>query len=936
MKGKWLSILMLICAVTLSAIIPPQYAPMPLPTDPELLTGVLDNGLTYYILPNAKPEKRIELRLLVKAGSVDEDDDQLGLAHFVEHMAFNGSKNFARTQMVEFLTSIGMGFHNGLNGGTSYDFTVYQFKLPTDNEATLRKGISILSDIAWQLSFDPSEIERERGIIQEEWRMGQEAQQRVQDKVNSVRFAGSRYALRNPIGTIENIRTFKHESLIRYYRDWYRPDLQSVIIIGDYPPEQLQALVQEYFGVIPPRENPRPKQSYTVPDNAEPRATVVLDKELPYTTVQATWKKEPVPLVDLGSYYNDLKKDLFYTMFNNRMQEIGMMPNSPFTYAFGYEVSMLRGFAASMLMALSAEGKSEQAMQAVITEAVRIRQHGFKPGEFERAKLDLIRGAEKAVSEKATRESDEATWQLLSPILDGSAIMSAEQEAEFITNIIHEIGLDEVNDIVDDLISTENLTLSISGTEKEGVSYPTNERLLAMFNELRTTELEDYEDTTVDEPIMENIPTPGKIVKEKLYPKSGIKKWVLSNGVTVYAKQTDFKADEVRLSASSPGGGALLNANEAKLSEVIGQYSHNAGFGNFDGPALQKALAGKVASAYPSMELYSEGFSGSCSPKDLELMFQILYQKATATRFTEDTFSTSIAQLRSYLQNSMLNPQNVFFDTLETLIYKNHPYKRSVRPQDLDGMSLANLEKVYRDRFGDFSDFSFFIVGAYDEAQLRTYCATYLANLPTMKRKDKIRNINAVPFSGKQEVRFNKGESELTMASNVSTGKYKINQFNNVAMNTLMMVAFEKLRENVRENLSGVYSIQNWNTLERYPKPFYTVNTWMSCDPEKVDMLNAATFATLDSLRQGLYDDSYVSSAITTMEKRFEESIKTNSYWLSSMERNLWLGIPIDSFVDNPKVYAKMNKKTITKAAKTYLNFDKNLLKVIMLPEVKQ
>ncbi len=284
----------------------------------------------------------------------------------------------------------------------------------------------------------------------------------------------------------------------------------------------------------------------------------------------------------------------------------------------------------------------------------------------------------------------------------------------------------------------------------------------------------------------------------------------------------------------------------------------------------------------------------------------------------------------------MLNPQNVFFDTLETLVYNNHPYKRSVRPQDLDGMSLSSLEKVYRDRFGDFSDFSFFIVGAFDEVELREYCATYLANLPTMKRKDKIRNLNAVPFKGKQEVRFNKGVSELTMASNVSTGSYKISHYNNLMMSTLMMVAFEKLRENVREDLSGVYSIQNWNTLERYPKPFYTVNTWMTCDPEKVDMLNAATLATLDSLRLGLYEDKYVDAAITTMSKRYEESIKTNSYWLSSMERNLWLGMPIDTFVDNPKVYAKINKKALTKAAKTYLNFDKNLLKVIMLPEQKQ
>ena len=933
MKGKWLSIIMLLCAITLGALIPPEYAPMPLPNDPDMITGKLANGLTYYILPNAKPEKRVELRLLVEAGSVNEDDDQRGLAHFVEHMAFNGSKNFARTEMVEYLTSIGMGFHNGLNGGTTYDYTVYQFKLPTDNEATLRKGISILSDIAWQLSFDPAEIERERGIIQEEWRMGQEAQRRVQDKVNDVRFAGSRYAERNPIGTIENIRTFKHPSLTRFYKDWYRPDLQHVIIIGDYPVETLKAMVEEYFGVIPARTNPRAKETYNVPDNPEPRAIVVLDKELPYSMVQATWKKVATPNVNLGSYYDELKRDLFYTMFNNRMQEISMQPDTPFSYAYGFMMSMMKGFNASTLMAISTEGRSEDAMRTMLTEAVRIRQHGFKAGEFDRAKMELVRAAEKAVAEKATRESDEASWEILMPILNGDAIMSAEQKYNLVSNVVNEIGLDEVNDIVDDLISTDNLTLSVTGTEKEGAVYPTEAQLLSMFDEIKNTNQEDYVDVTVNEPLMESIPTPGKIVKESSYPKSGIKKWVLSNGIAVYTKQTDFKADEVLLSAKSPGGMAALSAADAGISEIIGHYSHNAGFGNFDGASLQKALAGKVADVSPEMDLYSEGFSGSCSPKDLELMFQILYQKAVAPRFSEENFTASVAQIRSFLQNSLLSPENAFFDTLETLTYNNHPYKRSMRPEDLDKLTLAQLERVYRDRFGDFSDFSFYIVGAYDEEQLKTYCSTYLANLPTHKRMEKVKNIGVKPFSGKKEIRFNKGASDLTYASNVTTGKYKFNAANNTAINTLMIMAFEKLRENVREDLSGVYSIQNWSVMEPYPKPCFTVQTWMSCDPEKVDMLNNATFATLDSLKNGQFDAKYVEAAKTTLLKRYEESIKSNQYWMYSMQRNLWIKQPIDAFLDYPALYAKLDKKALTKAAKQYLSFDKSNLKVIMLPD---
>lgn len=932
MKGTWLSIILLICAISLSALIPAEIAPMPLPTDPALVQGTLANGLNYYILPNAKPSQRIELRLLVNAGSVQEDDDQLGLAHFVEHMAFNGSKNFPRTEMVEYLSSIGMGFHNGLNGGTSYDFTVYQFKLPTDDEQKLRKGLTILSDIAWQLSLDTSEIERERGIIQEEWRMGQAAQQRVQDQVNNVRMAGSRYALRNPIGTIENLKTFKPESLVRFYKDWYRPDLQTVIIVGDYPVEALKAMVEEYFGVIPARTNPRAKDSYPVPDNTEPRAIVALDKELPYTLVQATWKKEAQQVKDLGSYYQKMKQDLFYAMFNARMQEITLQPQAPISFGVGFMQSWLKEFAASTLMAMPTEGRSEDALISLLSEIARVRQHGFKSGEFDRAKLELIRNAETELAKKATQESSDAVDALLMPIITGDSIVSAEQHEGLIKNIIGEIGLDEVNDIVDEMLTAENLTLSISGTESKDANYPSKERLLAVFNELKTLAMEDYVDNTVNEPIMQNIPAPGKIVKQTVIHASGIHKWVLSNGVTVYSKLTDFKADEVLLSAKSPGGTALLDTKDIGIAQVLANYFYNAGFGNFDGAALQKALAGKVAFALPTLELYSEGFTGQCSPKDMELMFQMIHQRATAPRFNQESFSATVAQMRSYIQNSLLDPENAFFDTLDQLIYNNHPQKRDLRPEELDKLTLQQLERVYRERFADFSDFSFFVVGAFDEALLKQYCTTYLANLPTLKRKDKIRDVGIKPFKGNKDISFRRG-NERSFATNVTTGKFSNTPENNIALSTLMVIAFEKLRENVRENLSGVYAIQAWSTTEIYPKPEYMVKTWMSCDPLKVDMLNAATFATLDSIKAGNYDAKYVETAKITLEKRYDELFKTNSYWLNNMDKNVFNGQKVDGFVDNPKILAKLDKKALVKAAKKYLSFDKNKLSLIMLPE---
>lgn len=933
MKVKLLFIIMVVCALSLGALIPPELATMPLPSDPDVLTGVLPNGLKYCVLRNAKPEKRIELRLIVDAGSVNEDDDQLGLAHFTEHMAFNGSKNFPRTEMVEYLTSIGMGFHNGLNGGTTYDWTIYEFKLPTEDEAKLRKGFSILSDIAWQLSMDSSEIERERGIIIEEWRLGQSADQRVSDKINAVRMAGSRYEKRNPIGTIDNLKIFKHESLRRFYHDWYRPDLQTVVMVGDYDPQVMKAMVEEYFGVIPARTDPRPKEEFPVPDNPEPRSIVVLDKELPMTNIQVTWKKHFPKVENLGTYYEDLKRQLFYAMFNARMEELMLRPDPPFSYAWGYSANWLKNFSASTLGAICAEGKSEAALQSLLQEIHRIKQHGYLPAELDRAKQELIRYAETEVAKKPTRESEELIWELVFPMLQNTNILSPEQHESFIKGMLGEIGIEEVNALVDDMISSDNLTISLSGTDKAGAVYPTEERLLEIYNEVKNQELDAWVDNTVNEPILENIPKAGKITKEKIYKASGIKQWTLSNGVIVYSKKTDFKADEVLLWAGSPGGRAVLSPEIAKTADIIPLYVQSSGFGKFDGTSLQKALAGKVASVSMFVDIYREGLRGTCSPKDMELMFQMLYQYIQAPRFDKATFDTAVTRTRSFIQNSELDPENAFFDSLIAYAYNHHPLKTSLTPADLDKMTFSQMQQVYLDRFGDFSDFSFFVVGAFEEELLKDYCKTYLANLPTHQRIEKIKDVGIRTFSGSKQVKFNKGESDRAFASNVTSGSYSYKPENNVALNAIMNISSEKLRENVRENLSGVYVVDLWPEITRYPKPEFTVTTWMGCDPEKVEMLNEATFATLDSLRNGQFDIKYLESAKTTLLSRYEQDIKTNRYWMSRMSDNVYNNMPIDNFLNYPDYVSDLDKKTVVKAANKYLSFDKKKLSVIMLPQ---
>jgi len=932
MKRTYLGLILLCCILTLGAILPPEYASFPLEQDPDVISGTLDNGLKYYIKQNAKPEKRLELRLFINAGSVVEDDDQLGLAHFVEHMAFNGTKNFPRTEMVDYLTSIGMGYHNGLNGGTSYDFTVYEFKLPTDDEAKMRKGISILSDIAWQVSFEPAEIERERGVVQEEWRLGQNAQRRIQDQIDKVRFAGSRYAERNPIGTIENLKNFKHESLIRYYQDWYRPDLETVFIVGDYDPQKLEGLVKEYFGVIPKRENPRPRINYPVPDNIEPRAVTVLDKEQPYTMIRSTWKVKTTPVTDLGSLYNEMKQDLFFTMINARLEELSQQPDPSFSYAFMFNATWLKGFNATDCFMLANEGRSEDAFRTLITELTRVRQHGFQPGEWERAKQIMIRQAEKWVADKPTMDSEDVIWELLDAVMSEDTILSAETYEQMLKGLIYEIALSEVNDIVDDVITSENLTLSLAGTDKPGAKYPSREDLLNIYQQSIAQELEPWEDITVNEPLLETIPIPGKITKEKVFPKSGIKQWVLSNGITVYSKKTDFKADEVILIAQSPGGKAKLKPENYKSADLLSQYFSVSGFGNFDAPALQKALAGKIVYVYPTIYSYSEGWRGSCSPQDLELMFQMLYQYNYAPRYNEEAFSAAVASTRARVQNYLLEPSNAFFDTLNVLMFNNHPLKRNLHPEDLDSVTLKQLKDIFQDRFGDYTDFTFYVVGNFAEDQLKDYCQTYLANLPAKGRKEKMTDAGVRAFNGKKEISFNKG-TERSFVSNVTNNKASFSPQNNVQQSALQMIAYEKLRENVRENMSGAYVVEIQSFYDFLPKPGVFTLTLMGCDPERAKELNAAIFATLDSLKNGLFADKYIESTKTTLHKKYEDNIKSNRYWVNNMSENISYGLPIDCFLDYPVLYDKLDKKAITKTAKQYYVFDKSLLSVYMFPE---
>ncbi len=932
---KTFMLLLLTAMLAALAAQPADLARMPLQQDPAVLSGQLANGLSYYLMRNPKPANLAELRLYVDVGSVNEDEDQLGLAHFTEHMAFNGTKNFAKSEVVDYLSSIGMGYYNGLNAMTSYDYTVYQLKIPTNDSAKLNQGLLILSDMAHQLSFEASEIERERGVIVEEWRLGQDAGSRVRDAQNAVFLAGSRYAERSPIGTYEVISSFGHDTIKRFYRDWYRPDLQSVVIVGDFEPQAMLALVEQYFGSIPKREEVRPREDFSVPENLAPKAIVTTDPEYPNNLLQVMWKKDVQRVSNFGDYYSNLKTSLFYTMLNLRLEEKSKTADPPYSFAAATEYPLLRTMSAAMMFAMYTQGKSEEALRTILTEAERVQRFGFLPSEFERARIDILRGAERELAEQDTRESGDIAWEIVDALSNQNVFTSAEFRQLLTQELIQAVTLEEVNALVADLIQDKNMFIGLSGPQKEGLAYPTQDRLLEIARGVNSLEIAPYEDKTVNEPLLETIPEPVAITKESFDARSGVSIWTLANGVQVYAKKTDFKNDEVLLQAISPGGFSRYDSTDVAAARLVSGYISDAGFGKFDAISLGKATAGKVARVNLSVDTYQESFDASCSPKDMELMFQMLHQYAVNPRFDSADFASYLQRTKTFYQNRNLDPMNVFMDRVQKELYQNHPYAKSLADADFDSIDLGTVERIFRDRFADFADFSFVIVGNFDPEQLKTYCRTYLGNLPSGGRREKPKDVDIRLREGTQAIWFNMGSTDRAFASTFLNGKYSSSPKNKVMLDALEFVLNEKLRENIREERSGVYFIQAWQSTTSYPVSRYTIGTMMGCAPARLKELIGAIYETLDSLRAGDIDARYLVAANATLQQQFDENLKSNRFWISQLKADIWQGRKLASFLDEPGFFDQINLKQLAKAAKKYLRYDKNQLGVFMLPQAR-
>jgi len=904
-----------------------------IPVDQRITTGRFANGLRYYIRANGKPEDRAELRLAVNAGSVLEDDDQRGLAHFVEHMAFNGTKNFPKLDIVNFVQSIGMRFGNDLNAYTSFDETVYMLQVPTDKPEVLDKAMLILGDWAQNVTFDPAEIDKERGVVMEEWRLGRGAQGRLRDKQFPVLLQGSRYADRLPIGTPEVLQKFPHNRLKQFYTDWYRPDLMAVVAVGDFDVPAIQALIKKHFEPIPAAKSPKPRPAYPVPGHKGTAYTIATDAELGGTSVQVYHTMPARDQSTVASYRQQQIVDhLFTGMLNQRYQEIALKPGAPFLGAFANIGAFVRTADSTTLSAGVREGGVEAGLDALFTEAARVAKFGFTPSEFERQKTDTLRSFERLIAEKDNQQSGTLAAEYIRNFTTTEPIPGILYEYELYKRFLPQIALNEVNALAKNWAPDENRIVVVSAPQKPGAAPPTQARLAAVMASASTKELKPYEDTTTAAPLLATVPAPGTIVSTTAKEPFGITEWKLSNGATVVLKPTTFKQDEILMRAFSPGGTSLASDQDFVAAQTSAQVAAAGGVGAFSAIDLRKALTGKVANVGPAIGDVSEELSGSASPKDLETMFQLIYLRFTQPRSDPTIFSVMTEQTKVALANQRNQPEFVFGEAMSSAMWGDNIRTRPLTPERVDEMNLAKSMAFYKDRFSDASDFTFVFVGTFEPATMKPLVEKYVATLPSTKRQETWRDVGLRRATGVVTRRVNKGIEPKSETVITFSGPFQYTQQNRVTMRAMGMVLEGLLREALREDLGGTYGVSVSPGYTKIPRQEYTVTISFGSAPDRADALVDTIFQKISDLKANGPSTRDLNSIREIMQRDYETSSKQNGFLLREIATRYQYGEDLKDLFSLPDYYAKLDGTMVQEAAKQYFNTN-NYVKVQLFPE---
>ncbi len=907
----------------------------PIPLDPAVITGELPNGLHYYVRENAKPEQRAALWLVVGAGSVDEDDDQLGLAHLVEHMAFNGTENFPRQALIDYLESVGMQFGPEVNAYTNQNETVYMLQVPTDRPELLATGLQVLEEWAHRVSFEDGEIDKERGVVIEEWRSGRGADERMYDELLPVVFFGSRYAERNTIGDPEIIRNAPHDTLRRFYRDWYRPDLMAVVAVGDFDGAAMAASIRERFAAIPRPASPRPLLQPEVPDHDRVLYGVATDPEASSTTVSLLFKHAPYPEATVADFRHGLLGLIANAMLRTRFAELSRQADPPFSNANAMDRRQGRTKSFYTMAASVKEDGIARGLEALVTEIERVHRHGFTPGELERTKIEVLRQTEQAAAEADKTESQRFARALMTSFLRGTPYSDASQRLDLVRDLLPGITLAEVDARLRELVAPAGRVVTVEAPQRDDLAVPGEVELAAIIDGATDRDVPPYVDVTVDAPLVPTPPPPARIVERTADATLGTETWTLSNGVRVVFKPTDFKNDEILLRATSPGGTSLIADDDAyaRLSYAAG-IVNVSGVGAFDLTVLQKKLAGRLVRLQPLISYLDEGFRGSASPQDLETLLQLVYLYATAPREDPVAFAALVERQRSQLQNRSAEPVTAFRDTIYVLTTGHHPRWQPTTVEDLDDLDHAGSLAFYHDRFKDCSDFTFTLVGAIDPASAESPVLTYLGGLPGGGRRESWANLAPPLPRGVQERTLHRGAEPKGLVELVFIGEQPWSWQARYEMEALSDVLRIRLRETIREDMSGTYGVRVYGGITKAPAERHQLSVGWGCDPGRVQELTDAVWVQLRDIAENGPDEETLAKVRATQLREDETNLQKNDYWLDQLVRHQTLETDPHLILERPAQVNALTAQMVRDAARRVVD-PANVVKVVLLPQEK-
>ena len=903
-----------------------------IPVDPMITVGTLPNGLRYYVRPNQQPRGRAELRLVVKAGSVLEDDDQRGLAHFVEHMAFNGSRHFPQQAIATFMQGIGMRFGAHVNAHTSFDETVYELQIPSGDPAVVEQALLMMEDWARGVSFEPAEIEKERGVILEEWRQGLGADGRMQNIVMPVLLQGSRYAVRSPIGTPETIRNAPHARLKQFYADWYRPDLMAVIVVGDFGRADMEGRIKAHFGPIPAATSPRPRAPYDVPSHAGTRYVVATDREATATTVGVIGKMPARDQRTVGVYREQMAERLFAGMLSERLDELARTPNAPFQAARSSRGLFVRTMEATTMQALVAEGGAARGLTALVAEADRVARYGFTATELERQKVSSQRYLQQALAEKDTTPSAPLADEFIRNFMNDEPIPGIIYEQAMAQRLMPGITLEELNRLAATWVPDANRVVVVNAPQKTGTTAPTTETLAAAIKDSTARTLSAYVDVVNTAPLLDPLPAPGAIARTSSTEALGITEWRLSNGVRVILKPTDFKADEVLFRAVSPGGTSLASDADFVAARTAEAVMAESGLGRLSRLDLTKALATVNTFVGADITDAEEGLGGGAARKDLETMFQLIHLTFTAPRADPTAFAVLTANLKRSLANRQAEPEAAFDEAVTSALTGDHPRARPLTPALVEQMNLDRSLAFYRDRYSDAGDFTFVFVGSFDLPTMKPLVERYLASLPARGRVEAAKDVGIrTPTTVvRREVR--KGVEPKSQVSIVFTGAFENTEANRLLVSTMAATLSGNLHRTLREDLGGTYGVSVEPAFGFHPRQEYRVSISFGCDPARVEALVDAAWQVITEFKAGGPGRGQLADAKLAAQRDFETNARQNPYWLNRLTQAYDQGENVATAIDPRPLYDQLTATAVRDAARRFLD-ESRYVQVILRPE---